>query len=86
MISKNNKVVEVREMQNLECQKCGHKWIPRLVPQMCPRCKSYKWNDKTVFKRKCCIKCDICKKYFVEEDVDLYRGKWVCRLCEDLRK
>ena len=29
----------------LACKRCGHVWTPRSDnPQMCPRCKSYKWN------------------------------------------
>jgi phage FluMu protein Com len=33
---------------NLECKRCGHVWYQKAggnTPQVCPRCKSYKWNE-----------------------------------------
>ena len=33
-------------LQVLHCKKCNHQWIPRVVPKMCPRCKTYYWNGK----------------------------------------
>jgi predicted Zn-ribbon and HTH transcriptional regulator len=35
-------------LKALECRKCGHSWIPREgeLPKVCPRCKSYAWNDE----------------------------------------
>ncbi len=35
-------------MDRFVCVRCGHCWWPRSdsVPLMCPRCKSYKWNEK----------------------------------------
>lgn len=33
-------------MDNKRCLRCKHIWISRTQdPVMCPRCKSYKWND-----------------------------------------
>lgn len=34
-------------MKELECKRCGHLWISvkKDLPQVCPRCKSYKWNE-----------------------------------------
>lgn len=30
----------------LSCQQCGHEWSPSVsAPKVCPRCKSYKWNE-----------------------------------------
>ena len=35
-------------MEKFKCVKCGHEWIPRIEekPQTCPKCKTYKWEDK----------------------------------------
>ncbi len=35
-------------MNKFLCNKCGHEWWPRsdVLPVMCPRCKSYKWDEK----------------------------------------
>jgi predicted Zn-ribbon and HTH transcriptional regulator len=28
-----------------ECQKCGHKWFPRVKDvRICPKCKSVRWD------------------------------------------
>jgi predicted Zn-ribbon and HTH transcriptional regulator len=29
-----------------ECQKCGYRWIPRILekPKSCPRCKNRNWE------------------------------------------
>lgn len=33
-------------MTNEQCLRCSHQWLSRTKdPVMCPRCKSYKWND-----------------------------------------
>ncbi len=33
-------------MIKLLCLRCEKQWIPRIEnPEMCPRCKSYKWNQ-----------------------------------------
>lgn len=38
-------------MKKNECIKCGHLWVARVEkPAMCPKCKSYKWNEKKVKK------------------------------------
>ena len=30
-----------------ECERCGHKWTPRLdMPTVCPKCKSPYWNKE----------------------------------------
>jgi predicted Zn-ribbon and HTH transcriptional regulator len=35
-------------LQGYECDRCGHKWIPRSkideTPTICPKCKSPYWN------------------------------------------
>ena len=35
-------------MDRFVCVRCGHCWWPRSdsLPLMCPRCKSYKWNEE----------------------------------------
>lgn len=41
------------KLQELLCNKCGHKWIPRKEkPIECPRCKSYKYSEKSNDKPK----------------------------------
>jgi len=33
------------KLPTLECKRCGHRWIPRVVVvRICPRCKSAYWN------------------------------------------
>jgi len=30
----------------LKCKKCDYQWFPRMEnPTVCPKCKSYKWNQ-----------------------------------------
>lgn len=33
-----------------KCERCGHEWIPRvknrILPTICPKCKSPYWNKK----------------------------------------
>jgi len=42
-------------MKNCVCLRCEHKWISiKGDPKVCPRCKSYKWNEP--------MKTNICKK------------------------
>jgi predicted Zn-ribbon and HTH transcriptional regulator len=38
--------------EKLECIRCGHIWFSNLGrrPSVCPRCKSYEWDQP--FKRK----------------------------------
>jgi hypothetical protein len=34
-------------MENLQCQKCGATWIPRIPPEQikcCPNCKNRRWR------------------------------------------
>lgn len=35
-------------LEGFECERCGHKWIPRAatedIPTICPKCKSPYWN------------------------------------------
>jgi predicted Zn-ribbon and HTH transcriptional regulator len=40
--------------QQLECKRCGRKWIPRSKkkPVQCPKCKSPYWNKKRVYKHR----------------------------------
>lgn len=41
MMTENIPVVE------LDCQRCGHKWIPRKSRvNVCPKCKSALWDVK----------------------------------------
>jgi len=37
----------VEHILKIECKKCQYVWFPRLPskPKVCPRCKSYKWNE-----------------------------------------
>ena len=38
-------------MEKLRCKICGHKWIPRSEnPNLCPKCKSTRWNDESISK------------------------------------
>lgn len=33
--------------KGFQCERCGHKWIPRDIeqePRVCPKCKSPYWN------------------------------------------
>jgi predicted Zn-ribbon and HTH transcriptional regulator len=34
-------------VKELTCTKCSYKWFPikGKAPKVCPRCKSYKWDD-----------------------------------------
>ena len=37
----------------LKCEKCGHKWIPKIEDvRQCPKCKSARWDEKCPFKIK----------------------------------
>lgn len=40
------KCIVAKSKGNLICKRCGHAWWPRInrQPQMCPTCKSRKWN------------------------------------------
>lgn len=33
-------------VQGLQCQQCGHIWVPRSKdrPGLCPKCKSLRWD------------------------------------------
>lgn len=35
-------------IEKLKCKNCGHRWYPKAerLPVVCPRCKSYDWNDE----------------------------------------
>lgn len=40
-------------MKKLKCKRCGHSWIPRQDSvRMCPKCKSYFWNEEIKKKSK----------------------------------
>lgn len=45
----------------ITCKRCDHEWISKTEkkPLMCPRCKTYKWNEK---KKK------LLKKQLVKEE------------------
>jgi hypothetical protein len=45
-------MVEQINLQVLNCSRCGHKWIPRVASRMCPKCKSYYWNEASDFDRR----------------------------------
>ena len=35
------------EVEGFQCERCGHKWVPRgsdEEPSVCPKCKSPYWN------------------------------------------
>lgn len=36
-------------MYQLECKRCGFKWMPRVEkPRRCPECQSYAWDKEKV--------------------------------------
>jgi predicted Zn-ribbon and HTH transcriptional regulator len=37
-----------------KCYRCDHEWLSKMPggPQMCPRCKSYKWNEPKKEKKE----------------------------------
>lgn len=42
-------------MQTNKCLKCKHEWLQRdlkIKPKVCPKCKSYDWNNKIKIKEK----------------------------------
>ena len=51
------------KIQKLNCNRCGHIWIPRKVPCQCPKCHSYFWNEDKDFDRR--------KKEFKDEQFKL---------------
>jgi len=39
------------KVDGFQCDKCGHKWVPKskdIKTKQCPKCKTLKWNDKKV--------------------------------------
>jgi len=41
------------QLIELRCARCQHKWIPRTIPKMCPKCKSYLWDkEKLIFTER----------------------------------
>jgi predicted Zn-ribbon and HTH transcriptional regulator len=41
-------IVEIK-IEGFQCERCGHKWVPRdiqIEPRVCPKCKSPYWNIK----------------------------------------
>jgi len=51
-IRKNKLKIKGNQMKEHECQKCGHKWLPRVKkPVQCPHCKTQKWNIKAPAKQ-----------------------------------
>jgi len=37
-------------MEKLKCQRCNHKWLPRVEgAKECPNCKSRLWNKPLTF-------------------------------------
>ena len=33
------------EIKKVECNRCGHKWVPRISsPAVCPKCHSPYWD------------------------------------------
>jgi uncharacterized OB-fold protein len=39
-------LLEEIQIPEFRCRRCGHKWFPnrRVMPRVCPRCKSPYWN------------------------------------------
>ena len=41
------------KLPRLTCLRCGWHWIPRIAdPQMCPHCKSARWDQPPVTKKE----------------------------------
>ena len=44
------------KIDGFTCDKCGYKWVNRsrkmIVPRVCPKCKTAKWNDGKRAKKK----------------------------------
>lgn len=43
------------EVEGFQCERCGHKWVPRgsgEEPAVCPKCKSPYWNKPRKRKKK----------------------------------
>lgn len=39
------------KIPTLTCKQCGHGWRPTVErPKVCPRCKSYRWDEPKVAK------------------------------------
>ena len=55
--------MEEFKITQLQCNRCNHRWIPRLSPLQCPRCHSYFWNEDVGFDRR--------KKEFKEQKFKL---------------
>jgi len=49
-LSKNEKMKRALSTNYYYCNKCSHFWAARLrhCPNICPKCKTTKWNDKGV--------------------------------------
>jgi len=46
-------MTEIQLPQELECKRCGHKWLPRQANvHICPKCKSPYWNVPKKNKKK----------------------------------
>ncbi|MDH7507228.1 MAG: hypothetical protein QHH15_05525 [Candidatus Thermoplasmatota archaeon] len=42
------------KIPTLECERCGHKWIPQspFLPKVCPKCNSRYWDKKRGWYKK----------------------------------
>ena len=41
------------KIYQLECKRCGHKWLPRKDEVMiCPKCKSPYWDRERIIKEE----------------------------------
>ena len=58
-----------KDMKEIECFKCGHKWLPRVKqPRCCPKCRSRYFHEKGY------TKCAICSKNFLRMSVHHING------------
>jgi hypothetical protein len=64
-------------LQVLNCSHCGHKWIPRIIPVQCPRCKTYNWNKKIDYDQR--------KAEWRSEKFKLMNKKTIRKLLEQVK-
>jgi len=31
--------------KEVECKRCGNKWLTKIDPKQCPQCKQYNWRS-----------------------------------------
>lgn len=44
----------VLTVRQLDCKRCGHRWIPNrpVKPKVCPKCKNPNWNKIKKLKQQ----------------------------------